>query len=146
MGTETSCGATAQHAGRKPMACRQRRTAELDASEIAPLGPKAALLHERRQRRALSKPTPRDSSRSVDAVRLASDDGAVAFALHAVPEGLFVERTQRRPLGALVTVAMVFERRDAFARWCDSDPVRFDHPMLHSHLRRHGDELLPERA
>lgn len=146
MGTETSCGTTAQQAGRRPMACRQRRTAELDASEIAPLGPKAALLHERRQRRAVSKPPRRDTSHSLDAVRLASDDGAVAFALHAVPEGLFVERTQRRPLGALVTVAMVFERRDAFARWCDSDPVRFDHPMLHNHLRRHGDELLPERA
>lgn len=143
MGTETSCGATAQPAEREPMA-RRRRAAKLDAGDVAPLGPKAALLHERRQRRALS--VPREVSRAPNAVRLASDDGAVAFTLHAVPEGLFVERTQRRPLGALVTVAMVFERRDAFARWCDGDPVRFDHPMLHNHLRRHGDELLPERA
>lgn len=146
MSTETPCVATAHHAGREPMVCRRRPTAKRDAGEIAPLGPKAALLHERRQRRALSKSMTRDPSRSQDVFRLASDDGAVAFALHAVPQGLFVERTQRRPLGALVTVAMVFERRDAFARWCDSDPVRFDHPMLHNHLRRHGDELLPERA
>lgn len=146
MSTETSCGATAQHARREPMASRRRRPAALDAGEIAPLGPKAALLHERRQRHACTNSAGRSSSRSPDAVRLASEDGAVAFALHAVPEGLFVERTQRRPLGALVTVAMVFAHRDAFARWCDSDPVRFDHPMLHNHLRRHGDELLPERA
>lgn len=146
MSTETSCGATAQQAGRGPMARHRRRTAGLDAGEIAPLGPKAALLHERRQLRALSTPTHRDSSRASDAIRLASDDGAVAFTLHAVPEGLFVERTQRRPLGALVTVAMVFKRHDAFARWCDSDPVRFDHPMLHNHLQRHGNALLPECA
>ena len=27
------------------------------------------------------------------------------------------------------------------ARWCDNDPVRFEHPLLHVNLKRDADEL-----
>jgi hypothetical protein len=30
---------------------------------------------------------------------------------------------------------------DAFRQWCDNDPVRFQHPLLHLDLKRQGDEL-----
>lgn len=110
---------------------------------VRPLGPKAATLHARRQRRACAHAAMKAKARQHghDAV-LTSDDGSVAFALKASRFGLYVQRTQRRPLDAHVIQAMVFDSNEAFVRWCESDPIRFDHPVLYSQLRRHGDEAL----
>lgn len=111
------------------------------------LGPKAAVVHARRMQRSLSKQAARRTDRDSDSgSRLASEDNAVEFVLQAGPHGLFVERTQRRPLGAVLTMAMVFSSSDDFNRWCEADPVRFDHPVLYSRLRRQGDDLLADRS
>lgn len=107
-----------------------------------PLGPKAAALHTRRQRRACAQAAAKMKTCHEHDFALTSDDGSVAFALKASRFGLYVQRTQRRPLDAHVIQAMVFDSNEAFVRWCESDPIRFDHPVLYSQLRRHGDEAL----
>lgn len=106
-----------------------------------PLGPKAALLHARRSRLKASQPAAAPQSNTVtDSVLLCSEDGAVSFYVTPRADGLFIERTQRRPLGIHLAQSFVFEDLAAFVRWCEADPIRFDHPVLHSRLRRQGDE------
>ncbi len=124
----------------------RRRPRRAQASDAArPLGPKAAVLHARRQRLGSAKAAAvveaTDRHRS-DQLALTSNDGALAFVLKASAAGLYVERTQRRPLHAHIVQSIVFESIDSFLRWCEADPVRFDHPVLYSRLRRHGDEIL----
>ena len=106
-----------------------------------PLGPKAALLHARRSRLKASQPAATPQSITVtDSVQLCSEDGAVSFVVTPRSDRLFIERTQRRPLGIHLAQSFVFEDLAAFVRWCEADPIRFDHPVLHSRLRRQGDE------
>jgi len=130
---------------------RARRA--LTIEPVRDLGPKAAVLHARRQRAAALRP-PAPRRRDKAEFVLASDDGAVAFVLRrtTLPRphghetqpaaGLHVERIQRRPLGSQLVQYMRFEVVAAFASWCELDPVRFDYPLLYSRLRRQGDELL----
>ena len=123
-----------------PRARRRRRPGQ---EQVRPLGPKAAVLHARRQRLSVAKAAAR-AARNAPAGEfiLATEDGAFAFALRGSPCGLYVERTQRHPLGAHLVQSMIFNGSDAFLRWCAADPVRFDHPVLFGRLRRQGDELL----
>jgi hypothetical protein len=122
---------------------RTRRSNAAGADEVVPLGPKAALMHERRKARSLSsRARPGSLADAGECITLISDDGSLTFLLQAHQAGLFVERIQSRSAGAVITAAMVFESHETFGRWCEADPVRFDHPMLHSRLRRQGDELL----
>jgi hypothetical protein len=37
--------------------------------------------------------------------------------------------------------SLQFMAADGFHEWCDNDPVRFEHPVLHIDLKRQGDEL-----
>ena len=130
---------------------RARRA--LTIEPVRDLGPKAAVLHARRQRAAaLRPPAPRRRDKAEFA--LASDDGAVVFVLRRTvvqrppghetqpATGLHVERIQRRPLGCQLVQYMRFEVVAAFASWCELDPIRFDYPLLYSRLRRQGDDLL----
>ena len=66
---------------------------------------------------------------------------AVRFFLQRVAGGLYVEReeTPRRGLRTLQSVQ--FASAAEFERWCDGDPVRFEHPLLHDRLKRDGDAL-----
>ena len=58
------------------------------------------------------------------------------------------------PLSAQVRIACDIPRRglrthqsvefadaEHFKRWCDNDPIRFEHPLLHVNLKRDADEL-----
>jgi hypothetical protein len=103
------------------------------------LGPKASLLQSRRQQRDAARAGAHAAAR--EAVQLTTADAAVTFVLKASGSALYVERIQRRPLGAHVVQCMVFASADDFARWCDADPLRFDDPGLHQRLCRRGREF-----
>jgi hypothetical protein len=73
---------------------------------------------------------------------LRSGDGELTFALQATANGLFVERVvQRRHKGRVVQAAE-FEDLAGFRRWCDSDAVKFQHPLVHHRLLQLADEML----
>lgn len=120
-----------------------RRRRHLDREQARPLGPKAAALHARRQRLSLVKAAA-SAARSANAGEfiLSTEDGVLAFSLRTSYAGLYVERTQRHPLGARLVQSMIFDGSEAFMRWCGADPVRFDDPLLFGRLRRQGDELI----
>lgn len=136
MSTDTSTAAGNDAAAVEPPPPRGRRCKDAIDGPVRPLGPKAALLHARRVGRKAATPDPS----AVEEAGLASEDGAVSFVVTGTTGGLYVERTQRRPLGAQLVQAMVFADVAAFKRWCDADPIRFDYPVLHDRLRRQGDD------
>jgi hypothetical protein len=126
---------------------RPRRSDTTGDDGVVVLGPKAALMHERRKARAKSRQARAALPPGADAtITLASADGSLVFLLQSHPAGLFVERIERRPPGSVITAAMVFGSHETFGHWCEADPVRFDHPMLLSRLRRQGDELLDRKC
>ncbi len=63
------------------------------------------------------------------------------FFLQRVAGGLYVEREDIPRLGPQTLQSLQFMAADGFHDWCDNDPVRFEHPLLHIDLKRHGDEL-----
>lgn len=67
--------------------------------------------------------------------------GSVHFQLQRTAGGLYVEREDipRRGLRTIQSVA--FPEPASFGRWCDTDPLRFEHPLLHTRLKRAGAEL-----
>jgi hypothetical protein len=73
---------------------------------------------------------------------LRSEDGAVAFKLCRASKGVFVERVQLRPGRGVVVHSTIFTDDTSFERWCDADSVRFDYPLVHVNLKRHGTALL----
>lgn len=141
MSTEPSTATGPGTAGNDLPPASARRQKDAIDGPGRPLGPKAALLHARRSRLKVSQPAATPQSITVtDSVQLCSEDGAVSFVVTPRSDGLFIERTQRRPLGIHLAQSLVFEDLAAFVRWCEADPIRFDHPVLHSRLRRQGDE------
>ena len=122
-----------------PPLCR-RRMDRID-EPARPLGAKRAALQLRRQ----SAPAVAEAKdqRTVTGERtLASKDARVAFAMRATAFGLLIERTQRQAVGTRLVQTMVFEDQPTFDRWCDSEPMRFEDPMLYDRLRREGHEAL----
>jgi hypothetical protein len=81
-------------------------------------------------------------SRSACGTTLRSDDGVIAFTLERTARGLFVERVQLRADTARVVQSMLFTDDKSFDRWCDTDAVRFDYPVVYINLKRNGDALL----
>lgn len=142
MSTDTSTTTGDGAAAVEPPPPRRRRRKDAIDEPVRPLGPKAALLHARRVGRKAATPDP---AAGEDA-GLASEDGAVSFVVTGTTGGLYIERTQRRPLGAQLVQAMVFDDTAAFKRWCDADPIRFDYPVLHGRLRRQGDDYFRARG
>jgi hypothetical protein len=114
------------------------RRADAVDDPVRPLGPKAAVLQARRVKRNATAPAP-------IAGELISEDGAVSFVVVGGALGLLIERTQRRPLGSRLVQALVFDEVAEFRRWCDSDLVRFDYPLLHRRLWSQGHEYFARR-
>lgn len=77
--------------------------------------------------------------------RLRSDDGLVEYALHDVAGKLAVERVQARQGVSRVEQVTLFSDLGSFVRWCDADALRFDYPLVHTHLKRHGAAILGRR-
>lgn len=65
-----------------------------------------------------------------------SDDGLLTLDLRLVDAGLYMQRELRLPRAGRVTQASIFASRDAFTRWCEADPLRFEYPMVHATLLR----------
>jgi hypothetical protein len=105
------------------------------ALPAATLGPKATLIHARRRQRG------EIASTDAGTRRIATDNCSLSYVVQPVGSALYVERRQRRPLGADVLQSMVFTSVDEFQRWCDAEPVRFDDPVLHRQLCRCGEEF-----
>jgi hypothetical protein len=121
---------------------KPRRRADAIDAPARPLGAKCAALQSRR-RRAIAALTP-GPTRCNDngAMCLRSATSPVRLVLRTSPVGLFVERSQSRELGHSLTQCMVFADPGTFDRWCAIEPLRFEDPMLHGQLVRHGHDVL----
>ncbi|ACB33148.1 hypothetical protein Lcho_0876 [Leptothrix cholodnii SP-6] len=64
--------------------------------------------------------------------------GTIQFLLQGTPGGLYVERDECPTHGVRTIQSLLFAERDEFLRWCDEDPVLFEHPLLHERLQRTG--------
>ena len=67
--------------------------------------------------------------------------GALEFRLCRLARGLYVEREDHPCRGLRTLEVACFAQAREFERWCDDDPVRFDHPQLYVQLRREADTL-----
>lgn len=105
-----------------------------------PLGSKQAALHRRRQ--SARRTTRRRVTTTPDGTSLTTPDGSVTFLLHASPQGLLIERSQREAHGTNLCQSIVFTGPDTFERWCASEPLRFKDPVLYGLLRRQGHDVL----
>jgi hypothetical protein len=85
----------------------------------------------------------RSRSRALERVR--SDDGLVEYALHDVAGKLAVERVRAQHGTSRVEQVSLFADWSSFERWCDSDALRFEYPLVHTHLKRHGAAILGGR-
>ena len=107
-----------------------------------PLGPKRAALQLRRQRSGAPTVATKSKSTSQGTPALVSQDGSVGFVLRASLNGLLIERTLLQAIGARLVQCMVFGDPGTFDRWCESEPMRFEDPVLYDRLRREGHEAL----
>lgn len=67
--------------------------------------------------------------------------GEVRFYLQRVAGGLYVEREEIPRRGLRTQQSVQFADAEHFQRWCDNDPIRFEHPLLHGNLKRDADAL-----
>jgi hypothetical protein len=70
-----------------------------------------------------------------------SDDGVLRLELRLVDAGLYMQRELRRPGAGRVTQSNIFASREAFARWCEADPLRFEYPLVYAKLLCVADRL-----
>lgn len=103
---------------------------------------KHALLHARRLREREARMADNAPDDGELAIRLRTEDGAVVYVLRPATSGLVIERIQRRPLGACFMQSLLFTDREGFDRWCESDAIRFDEPVLYNRLCREGQARL----
>lgn len=118
----------------------KRRLDRID-EPARPLGAKRAALQLRRQSAPVAAEAKAQRTGTGERT-LASNGATVVFALRATAFGLLIERTQRQAVGTRLVQTMVFEDQPTFDRWCDSEPMRFEDPMLYDRLRREGHEAL----
>lgn len=83
-----------------------------------------------------------DATDLVRCVDACTRQGAVHFLLRRLPDGLYVEREESTRPRRCTVESMIFADAEAFAHWCDADPLRFEYPLLYVNLKRDGDELL----
>lgn len=137
MSLDCQASAAALPAAREVSLPRGERRQDRIDEPARPLGAKRTALQLRRQCNGR-----RRSETAPDTLTLASTDGTVEFALRASPSGLLVQRTQRQAVGTRLVQCMVFGELGGFARWCESEPMRFEDPVLYDRLRRLGHEAL----
>ena len=98
------------------------------------------------RRRAVSeppwpKPSEADPQNTVRRAETRGAEGSVQFFLQRINGGLYVEREEIPRHGTRTCQSLLFSDRAGFERWCNDDPARFEHPLLHARLKRDGDEL-----
>jgi hypothetical protein len=67
--------------------------------------------------------------------------GELRFRLQAHQGGLYVEREEVPCRGPHCVQSMHFRDVRQFEQWCDGDPARFEHPLLHLALKRDAGAL-----
>jgi len=67
--------------------------------------------------------------------------GEVRVKLHRNACGVLLELEDRRPNGPRVVVVAAFTRESSFEDWCTNDPLRFEVPIVHQHVRREAASL-----
>lgn len=73
-----------------------------------------------------------------------SPDGAIVISMQRTTAGLFVERVIHRLPSARAVQAITFTTADAFMRWCQADPGRFEYPLFYARLERDAAELFAD--
>lgn len=67
---------------------------------------------------------------------VASPDGRIAFVFKRSRVGVHVERRQAMIDGSRVSYASLFATEEQFERFCDADPMRFEHPHTYLQAKR----------
>jgi hypothetical protein len=119
-----------------------RRRVDAIDEPARPLGAKCAALQRRRRRAIAALAT--HSTRHIDneATCFSSATRPIRFVLRTSPVGLLIERSQSGEIGFRLMQYMVFADPATFDRWCANEPLRFEDPMLHGQLVRHGHDVL----
>ena len=74
-----------------------------------------------------------------------SDDGSVQVYLQVTRFGLWVQRERLRVESrARLVHCVVFQDSRGFERWCDSDSLRFDYPIVSAMVKHQGGVLMSE--
>lgn len=84
---------------------------------------------------------PRTDAMRRRAISAEGRTGSVEFHLQRTAGGLYVEREDIPRRGLRTIQSIAFGDPGSFERWCDGDPIRFEHPLLHAQLKRAGGEL-----
>lgn len=71
-----------------------------------------------------------------------SPDGSIAFAFKRTHAGVHVARRQQLEDGSRVVHSSLFVTPEEFERFCDADPLRFEHPHTYLQARRVCFDLL----
>jgi hypothetical protein len=74
-------------------------------------------------------------------LRARGPHGELRFRLQYDHGGLYVEREQIPCRGLHCVQSMRFCDVRQFERWCDDDPARFEHPLIHLALKRDAQAL-----
>lgn len=67
---------------------------------------------------------------------VASPDGRIAFGFKRTHVGVHVERRESMSDGSRVALASLFVTVEQFDRFCDADPMRFEHPHTFQQAKR----------
>jgi hypothetical protein len=130
---------------RKQRASRSKRGLLIDTDRPRQMTAHTAALIASRRGSLAAYPiqaSPDDQTRPGQQAEVVAADGRTAFSLTATRSGLLVERTAVGRLGTLLQQTLLLPNAEEFDRWCDTDPIRFDHPLAHEQLLRRGHELL----
>lgn len=144
MGSTSSGGAVNDEASRDSSPAVTRKQIDPIDQPARTLGSKRSKL-QNQKRRLFTAPRLAGlltASKSQLRQVFTSADGILVFALARTPSGLLIERRNWPAAGLRTAQTMVFDDAKAFDRWCDTEPVRFDDPQLHTQLRREGHEVL----
>ena len=81
------------------------------------------------------------TSPSHDELTLTSEDGTLSIRLKRIDDCVHMERSRRRARSSAVVQVSDFGDESSFVRWCESDRLRFNYPLLFANLRRNGRAL-----
>jgi hypothetical protein len=120
----------------------------MDYCEASPSGRQSAVLQAggTRRHRSSGRPVTASAGRSTSdpcsrSLQARSQRGELRFRLQYHQGGLYVEREDLPSRGLHCVQSMHFRDVRQFERWCDGDPTRFEHPLLHIALKRDAQAL-----
>jgi hypothetical protein len=96
---------------------------------------------QRRGSRSAQVSASRASDNSGQSLRSRGPHGELRFRLQYHQGGLYVEREEIPCRGLHWVQCMRFCDVEQFERWCDDDPARFEHPLMHQALKREAQAL-----